>query len=63
MRADRKTTAPTTLEPEPAGWRDVLVGTQLGPGGALEVTTWAEIARDKDRLAFVKAEIERRKAA
>jgi hypothetical protein len=60
LRAAR-TPPSSPTEPEPDGWREVLVGTQLGPGGACEVTSWAQIARDKDRLGFVKAELARRR--
>lgn len=60
-RERRAEPAPDVAEIE--GWRALLVGTNYGAGGPFEVTSWAQVARDKDLLAFVRAQAERRAAA
>lgn len=57
-RGPRPEAAPDVAEVE--GWRDILADTLHGPGGRFEKKTWAEVARDKDVLAYVRAEAERR---
>lgn len=44
--AERPSSSPVLVdEAEPDGWRDVLADTQYGPGGALEVKTWAGVSK------------------
>jgi hypothetical protein len=49
--------------PEIPGWREMLAGTSYGPGGRFEVTSWTQVAADRDVLAYVGAEAERRRKA
>jgi len=62
LRRERRA-EPLPDVPEIEGWRELLAGTNYGAGGPFEVTSWAEVARDKDLLAFVRAQAERRAVA
>ena len=60
-RGPRPEAAPDVEEID--GWRDLLDGTAYGAGGRFEVTSWAEVAKNKDVLAYVRAEAARRATA
>ena len=60
LRTATKTETPAGAPEEIPGWRELLDGTAYGAGGRFEVTSWAQVAKDKDVLAYVRAEAERR---